>query len=166
MRYRCSMCRSTTMVKLLWDRRSVCPACYFHERNLQDRLTFGAAVDICRDKQICVYCGESATDKEHVIPRASGLPTWVVPACSECNTIACASVHDGLLAKKRHIQSRLRKRHARSLRVPYWDEDELAELGDSLRGAVLAHQRCKSVVECRVSWTLPGEGLERGEEAA
>ena len=165
-RYKCSMCSSTTMVRLVWGNKAVCPACYFHERNVLDKLAFGESVEICRDKGICVYCGERATDKEHVIPRCSGLPTWIVPACSECNGLASGTVYDGLISKKQAIQAKLRRRHARALRVPHWDQEELSELGRTLRVAVEAYQRAKSVVECRVTWVLPGEMTQSDDAAA
>lgn len=33
---------------------------------------------------VCVYCGDPATDRDHVVPRSRG-GTEIVPACRPCN---------------------------------------------------------------------------------
>ena len=90
----------------------------------------------------CAYCGDSATDREHVTPRAylntirsvdPLVSTEIVHACGDCNRLAGAKVFPDFDAKRAYIRERLRRRHAELLRSPAWTDDELAELGYGLR---------------------------------
>lgn len=153
----CEACGVRTLSPQIWDGEVVCPACYFHERNLSDRLTYRESIAICEDRRICVYCGEPADEREHVVPRCANFPTWIVPACGECNRAAGGMIFDGIVAKKRHIQKALARRYAKVLRTPEWDASELDEMGVTMRRAIADHLAAKRIVQGRVRWRLPGE---------
>lgn len=133
---------------------SVCTACYIHERNIQDQMTLGEVVEMCRERNVCVYCGEWAQDVEHVVPRDTGLPTWTVRACSECNGIAGATLFDGFVDKRNHIHDRLRKRHARLLALPEWDAEEIEEMGRGMQEYVRKSEFARRIVAGRVDFKV------------
>jgi hypothetical protein len=50
-----------------------------------------------RDRWSCVYCGESANQVDHVIPKNNGgsdLPSNLVAACARCNNLKGTSCGD------------------------------------------------------------------------
>lgn len=40
-----------------------------------------------QEMKLCVYCGVTATTRDHVPPRCMCLPMKVYPACFECNVV-------------------------------------------------------------------------------
>lgn len=100
----------------------------------------------------CVYCGDPATTQDHVMPisitartefwrpavraeLAGGL--WLVPCCNECNVLAGATPFRSILAKRAFVKAAIKKKYAKYSRGVLWEEDELAELGHTLRTKVL-----------------------------
>lgn len=117
--------------------------------------------------QLCVYCGEPATERDHVLPVsiAAGLDLrragvrrevrgglWTVPACGECNRIAGGVAFTSILGKRRYIQRRLRKRYQRDLAAVMWSPEELEELGPTLRSAVESRLQRVIRLQLRLSW--------------
>lgn len=132
-----------------------------------DRKRFNATMtysfeDIEFTTTPCTYCGDPAREREHVAPLAvtqyteadwsSEYPTKIVPACRECNRIASDHTFRTLSAKREFIHAKLRKRYRRCLETPAWTQEELAELGWTLRSHIqhmLAKQR---ILRRRLSW--------------
>jgi len=53
------------------------------------RIALNRRAVFARDRHICQYCGSSAENLDHVVPRSrGGMHTWenVVAACRKCNT--------------------------------------------------------------------------------
>lgn len=114
----------------------------------------------------CVYCGEAATGRDHVIPMlwaatalqldTSGFRTlrrWLVtvPACSSCNSIGADRVFASLSQKREFIQKNLRTK-LRKMASVRWDEDELAEVGYHLRTHIVAKQNEYDRLRRRAYW--------------
>lgn len=154
MAVRCALCRARTPFPQLWDSEQVCLPCFFAESRYADRLGLDAAIDKVRELGACAYCGEPASELEHVVPRCAGLPTWTVPACSDCNNLAAGGVFESFRAKRDFIREAIRRRHAKVLRTPEWDEDELAELGPALRASTAAYTAARAVVLSRLNFAL------------
>jgi hypothetical protein len=88
----------------------------------------------------CTYCGQMASGYDHVPPLAyvAGLADVEdglrsirprkVPACAECNCILGAQLFMTQETRRRHVKEKLRKRYAKFVSMPKWDDDELAEL--------------------------------------
>lgn len=113
----------------------------------------------------CYYCGMPAGDIEHAVPRASlpdlqvlgistdeGSRTWTVASCRECNVLAGATLFPTLAQRKAYIKSRIRKRYRKIINCPRWTDSELAQLGYSLRTAVLETQAKRDEVIARLKW--------------
>lgn len=90
----------------------------------------------------CSYCGAPATTVDHVPPLDYVFRLTVpdnrlilkkYPACRECNSLAGALPHRTKKQRKRYLLQRYKKRYAKLLLAPKWDEDELSELGYSLQ---------------------------------
>ena len=111
------------------------------------------AIEFLRQNGICAYCGEYGDEVEHVVPRWTGLPTYTLLACRECNGIAGGKLFKSFEARKGYIQAKLRKRYAKILRMPEWDETELKEMGYAMRVQIRAYEDARRIMERRVSWT-------------
>lgn len=115
----------------------------------------------------CIYCGETATALDHVYPkalsqrldltresvfRALKRALVVVPTCTQCNSIAGATPFLSPLEKRKFIQKSLRKKLAKQLKVVVWDEEEIDELGKTLRTKIIAEQNAHIVAVSRVNF--------------
>ena len=104
--------------------------------------------------RICFYCGEGASDVEHVIPFSLvGECTPKVWSCSECNSIASNSLFETIEEKRAYIQNKLRIRYKRVLNYPDWAVDELEELSYTLRQSVISGMEAKKWIERRLKWS-------------
>lgn len=137
------------------------------------------------DAPTCYYCGEPASDIEHVIPRAFlrriravGDPQLladiglyssrlkVVPSCKECNSLLGTKYFGTTLERRAFVQGRLRSRYRLDLAVPAWTGRELAELRGTLQRFVVEAQARKERIQRRVSGATfvaaPAEKKRRG----
>lgn len=66
---------------------------------------------LARDEYICQYCGGTAYQADHVIPRSRGGKDSMenlVASCSECNAIAGGSLFRNFKSKKNYINKKRR----------------------------------------------------------
>ncbi len=76
-------------VRANWAEPSVVRLSYFVKVPYQARIALNRRAVFARDGHRCQYCGASAENIDHVIPRSKGGPhAWdnVVAACRPCNT--------------------------------------------------------------------------------
>lgn len=117
------------------------------KRRTQDGLRKKVAGDSC------VYCGLPRSCYDHFPPVASGtLAGWLLPACTECNSLLGAQCGFSFESRVEYIKSKLKRRLARHLRTPQWAPDEVAELGDGIRAAVAGWQAQRAEAASRLSW--------------
>lgn len=108
----------------------------------------------------CTYCGQPATETDHVFPRAvaawrtdcTDASRWIVPCCGECNLIAGDRVFGGITEKRAFIHARIAEENAKLLEAPTWTKDEIDSLGPTLRSYILALQEKQAAVRCRLAW--------------
>ncbi len=131
----------------------VCAVCDYLDLVRADSLDLKEAIEHLNEKLLCAYCGDRATDVEHVIPRSTGLPTFTVPACKDCNSIAGDRVFGCFEEKAEYVKTTLKIKHQKILRVPEWDKDELREVSYSLRKSIIAAQARRDWVQQRLDWS-------------
>ena len=116
--------------------------------------------------RICVYCGVPASTIDHVVPLSAisalanmilinGPPIeglFLVPSCGECNSIAGSQMFRTIGAKRRYIHWRLSRKYRRFIELPDWSDEELDEMGYSLRKSIENGLRVKEWLLKRVSW--------------
>jgi hypothetical protein len=106
----------------------------------------------------CAYCGQTATERDHVLPRSADVPKshlrrLTVVCCSECNQLAANFIHDSVRERREFVQTRLSIKYRKLLDSPDWTEVELCELGPDLRQNILAHERAKEQIRERLAWS-------------
>ncbi len=109
------------------------------------------------DEQICSYCGDPASTKDHVLPLV-----WadtqlegqhiIVPACVECNAMAGGKKFVDIYEKLCWLHKRIRTKYANILSTPDWDERELEEMEIVLRGYVENSLNLKARIHERLAW--------------
>jgi hypothetical protein len=95
---------------------------------------------------ICIYCGERATCRDHVLPVsiAEAMPSivWpleilrIVPSCTRCNSIAGAGIFTTIQSKRNFILQRIADRIIRFT------------LREAIRNAELSWCKCEPGVMC------------------
>ncbi len=98
------------------------------------------------DEWPCYYCGDEAECIDHLIPfkvrqcgKRNGTHLGFGPrvrACKDCNSILGAVGIFTLDGRKEFIATKLKKKLKKLQSIPHWSEEELAELGYSLRSHV------------------------------
>jgi len=113
----------------------------------------------------CYYCGLIADIIDHTVPQSllkrmfeyenelpPGIKTMTVRACTECNSTLGGKIFNNLTDRMNYIKKRLREKNKRLLSMPFWNENELAELGPNLRRSVEASLAQKRVIQYRLRW--------------
>lgn len=98
----------------------------------------------------CFYCGDHATDRDHVHPvsvRGAGLRFFGnvehVRACGECNIWLSDRIFDHPADRAEFVARKITRKYSLDVPVVRWDEEELSELGVGLR------RRVKKLLELR-----------------
>ena len=115
----------------------------------------------------CAYCGEHAEHQEHLVPysflvrgnsansQQDNWWTWILPACAQCNLIAQDQVFPSASAKRSYIRDRLRAKYSEAFVQGEWSDEEIEELGPSLRQFVVASQAQNDTARQRVQYSGP-----------
>jgi hypothetical protein len=119
------------------------------------------------DATPCYYCGRPASAVDHVIPKAvlrsigddkeslqktTNHRVLTVPTCRECNTLLGATTQSTLKGRKAYLKERIRRRYKQVLKTPYWNEEDIGELGPTLRQAVRGAINMKKEILARLRW--------------
>jgi hypothetical protein len=123
-------------------------------------------IDENGDIEKCFYCGEDADTKDHIIPVSfyySGKRKGrhltseygkenLISSCRECNSIAGNKVFDDVYEKKDFIQQRLKFKYKKVINLPFWSEEEIKEMGSSLRKDIRIEQLARKWVLNRIDY--------------
>lgn len=117
----------------------------------------------------CTYCGNPASQIDHVHPRAaqaheatSYTAGLKVPCCGECNRLAGARIFKSLSHKREWIHWKLRRKYRRQLALPHWTDAEKKELGPNLRANLEAALKFQWLLQQRVTFRCDGR-CRRGD---
>lgn len=101
-------------------------------------------------KHDCTYCGMPADTVDHIIPIAynytkrrrhsAGNSGERVPCCRECNNLLGAKALFSIRERAQEVAECLDRRYSKELNAPAWSEDELIDLGATLRRQITARQ--------------------------
>lgn len=115
----------------------------------------------------CIYCGNPKQALDHVYPLglAVNLEIWrpavraelrqglnLVPSCNECNSLASNRPFTLIREKRKFIQKRLREKYLKKIQRVAWEDDEIKQLGRTLRTYVSHVQITKKVLELRIHY--------------
>lgn len=104
----------------------------------------------------CCYCGQPATCHDHITPISYTRKTgkrktsrehneehrrkYTVGSCQECNSLLSNYHLLTISERASYLADRLAQRYKKTLEMPFWSEEELQELGKSLRTTVMRKQ--------------------------
>lgn len=120
----------------------ICLHCRFFDTVKAEKRILEEAISFFQENYMCAYCGDPSEEIEHVFPVCSGLPTFTVPACRECNSMASGSLFDSFDDKFYEIKKRRAKKYKKVLCMPEWSAEELMELSGKMR---LYVESCESM---------------------
>lgn len=111
----------------------------------------------------CTYCGAPSDTMDHVPPLRvaemmveaemdARVDFVTVPACRECNSTLAGRALLRIKERRAHVKVYLRRKYAKVLRMPLWDEDELAELSEFMAHRVRAASNLSASVKARLAW--------------
>jgi endogenous inhibitor of DNA gyrase (YacG/DUF329 family) len=103
----------------------------------------------------CVYCGEGAGTVDHFPPRSAmdnNDSGFLLPACIECNTIASTEYPFDFAKRASFVKRRIKERYRHLDSHAEWTEDEIKELGYSLRAKITAWGEAQRVFDNRIDF--------------
>ena len=136
-----------------------------------DHMRITPSVRLAYPYGVCVYCGQRAGTKDHLIPRAWSGETArrgvaVVPACGECNGVLSDVGIWSINARRAVAHIRLMRKHRRVLAYINYSPEELDEFGPGLRSSIEEGAARKADLLERLDWPLdPGFDLRACERA-
>lgn len=133
-------------------RSTPCGVCFVRRLRQRSFATLAGVLEALRARHVCAYCGESATDREHVLPKVAG-GDFTVPSCRECNILAGSKIHLSFEERRAYIRARIEKRYRRLLRQPEWSRDEVSELGRALSDVVVASEAARRIIVDRLAFS-------------
>lgn len=104
----------------------------------------------------CTYCGAvDGNNRDHVIPAAFAqsvkhFSTETVPACSECNTLLGSRMLTSVPTRAAYLLGVYERRYKKLINSPTWTEEELDDLGPSMRDNIVAAEANKHRVIVRI----------------
>lgn len=107
---------------------------------------------------VCFYCGDTADTIDHLFPQMHGNGRGeTVQACKECNSTMGAFGAGNILARIEYLHTRYVKKYQLDKNIPDWSDDELAELGPTLRSSIQAktiqrENALDRVIHIRARW--------------
>lgn len=75
-----------------------------------------------------------------------------MPACAQCNNFAGTLWAFDFDARVDHVKSKIREKYKSLINTPDWSEDEIAELGSTLRSKIEPWQNQRKIVLERLAW--------------
>jgi len=113
----------------------------------------------------CFYCGEYANTKDHIIPvsfyynggrkgkhlTAEYGKENLIDSCHECNCIANNKIFNNKYEKKDYIQERLKIKYRKIINSPFWSDEEINEMGRTLRKEIIIQQLARKWILNRLS---------------
>jgi hypothetical protein len=158
----CPECAVSYSLLLRYGGEWRCSSCLVAAVIATDASPMRTLLSLLADRHICAYCGEAATDVEHVIAKMWSLPTWTVRACSECNRLAGKKLFVTFADKRAFIRQRLARRYWKALHQAEWTADEIEEMGYNLRGQIRARSHMGEWVRARLAFDVAIEALVHG----
>ena len=111
---------------------------------------------------LCVYCGEPASERDHVPPitrvddyRNLHLENELflkIPCCRECNNFGADILDDGFLSRVERIKDKIARKYSRFMSKSDWDDDEVEELDFTLKTKVLEHGKKGEIALERIEY--------------
>lgn len=100
----------------------------------------------------CVYCGEIATTKDHFPPVINALAGYILPACSECNSIAGTEFPRDFIRRADYVKEKLQRKYSSILSEPPLEMDELLEKDEDTWLDALKHEVLRRRNHERIAW--------------
>lgn len=122
-------------------------------------------VQLAYPRYVCIYCGRSGYTKDHLLPRywhgnARRRFVAVVPACGTCNSLLGDSLTWSITERRALCHARLRRKHAKHLRVLDRTPAELREYGPNLRRSIKAAMEMKAEILSLLAFPEEGQAFD------
>lgn len=86
---------------------------------------------------------------------------FLIPACSECNSLASDLIFPTIGAKGRYLRKKLALRHTKVLARPDWSAEEMEDLGFEMKQVVMAGMIERDIIRERVEWRNTTKSIGR-----
>ena len=156
-RRQCAACKRKLLIRATDD---ICATCAWSEYVRNEKRQLADVIDWLRLNSVCAYCGDIATDTEHVVPRRAGLPTYTVPSCRECNLFAGGNLFQSFREKAEHIRNRRSRKYYKLLRIPEWTDDELHDLKGNTRRRVVSLNEARELIQDQLEWRVESVNVD------
>lgn len=122
-----------------------------------EHLTVVTVKALSYPKGVCVYCGNPAGTRDHILPKtwtseAARRGVLTVPACGECNSAIGDAYAPSITERRKIAQKYIQRRYRRVLRMIEPTPEELDEYGPGLRAYIVQGMTEREMIRDRLSW--------------
>ena len=121
--------------------------------------------EILGSKHECAYCGWTGDTRDHVPALSiywlgnrkranSSIPVnkkKVIPACKECNGILSNFFINSIRERAEYLSDALERKYNKLLNQPFWTEEEIDKMGDSMKHFIKAKAIKRQIVVGRLT---------------
>ena len=109
-----------------------------------------------RHPGVCIYCGESADHRDHLVPinwtgPIARMFVPMVPACGDCNRRINDALVQTIAGRSEVVASSLRRKYGKQLSIPDRDEDWFAEFNPRMAANLRAAQGNRRLLRLRLA---------------
>lgn len=132
------------------------------EENYKQESILIAKEVVSRNSILCVYCGDIASTRDHIMPLSSfhadrdtaknihNIRGWkTVPACESCNTFASMTITSSFSERKRVILERFKYKYRKEIKAKACNDDEIKELSGMLKKMVIKSIKYDNAIKSR-----------------
>jgi hypothetical protein len=105
----------------------------------------------------CTYCGAwDGNNRDHVVPASYNQNVQrhkkhfkqgtTVPCCGECNVLLGDRLYFSIPSRAAYLLGTYERRYKKLLKQPDWSEEEIEELGPSMRTSVIQSMKDKNEI--------------------
>jgi hypothetical protein len=140
----------------------VVPSCGTPKCIEPDHLEIHSPQSLDYPPYLCVYCGESAFTRDHLLPRtftgqADRQFVLTVPACGQCNSILSDKMIFSINERRSFVHARLRQKRQAILRRFDYSAEDLEEFEGRLRDDIARGLEEKATLVRKLAWPIdPG----------
>jgi hypothetical protein len=108
----------------------------------------------------CTYCGAwDGNNRDHIVPvsynyngRKASTYRNTVPCCQECNVLLSNRLYFSLPSRAAYLLGTYERRYKKLLKQPDWSDEEIEELGPSMRTSIIQTMKDKNEVRRQLEY--------------
>src|SRR5690606_32573551 len=93
-----------------------------------------------------------ANTTEHFPPASHSLRGWLLPACSECNSMAGTEFPEDFESRANLVNQKIRRKYRKEIASIDWHDDEIKSMGRGMQRGLKEWKEAVRIAKQRAAW--------------